>query len=287
MTDPQLRALVAVAETGRFTAAAKRLGVSQSGVSHAVAALERDLGVPLLRRSADGAEPTAFGERAVTLARRSLHLRDLIRQEAGAVRGLTGGVIRVGSFGVSASRRLLPPLLRAFADLYPDVEVRVVEGRDEEVLAWVHADRVDVGVVVTPAEGLDTVPLGEDEFVAVLPADHALARGGAVAPEGLVGTPYIRSGAGCDPAFPGVAVRHEIQDCATIVAMVREGLGVSVLPQLGLPDPLPEGVVTRPMAPRMPRRIALAARDRTDLLPGAAALYRLAANPRAYRGPGL
>ena len=286
MTDSQLRALLAVVDTGRFTLAAERLGISQSGVSHAVSTLEGDLGVPLLHRTADGAEPTEFGSRVVTLARRSVHLRDLIRLEAEAIRGLTGGVVRVGSFGVSASLRLLPPLLRAFAERHPGVEVRVLEGRDDEVVSWVRSDRVDLGVVTMPAEAFDAVLLGQDEFVAVLPTAHPLAAEEAVGRSDLAAAPYIRSAGGCDPGLPGVTVRHEIRDVTTLVALVAEGLGVSVVPELALPLPLPDGVVTRPLAPRMPRQIALAARDRRELLPGARALYRLAMETGRGSGAG-
>ncbi|HET9948221.1 MAG TPA: LysR family transcriptional regulator, partial [Longimicrobiales bacterium] len=84
ITDAQLRALVAVAEEGSHTRAARRLGITQSAVSHAITALERILGQALIERSASGVRPTAAGTRALPHAREILRLKAALVRDAAA-----------------------------------------------------------------------------------------------------------------------------------------------------------------------------------------------------------
>jgi len=135
MTFAQLQALVAVAECGSFTAAAARLSLTQPGVSRAVQALERELGVALLDRDGAGAQPTAAGDEILAHARAVLAGAERLRQVAGAARGTLTGRVRVGAFQ-SVAARVLPARIAAFRAQHPGVEVSLLEGTDDEVLAW-------------------------------------------------------------------------------------------------------------------------------------------------------
>ena len=290
MTDAQLQALVAVADHGSFTAAARHLRTSQSAVSHAITGLEQSLGVSLLRRTARAVRLTDIGERTVARAREVLAIKARMRQEAEAARGLRRGTLRVGSFGASASRRLLPPILAAFGRRYPDVAVVVSEGTDQEVEGWLRAGTVDVGFVTLPSE-LDTLPLWRDEYCALLPAGHPLARQPRVRPAELAHDPFVMSTGGCEPAvrdaLGGVAVdvRFQIRETGTIVATVGRGAGVSIVPTMSLPAPLPADVVVRPLDPPAPRTVALAVVKRSAAPVLTRAFLRVAA--AEYRGAGV
>ena len=192
MNLPQLRALVAVADTGSITAAAARLGLTQSGASQAVAALDEQLGVRLITRGRRGAVPTAVGERVVEHAREVLAGLDAVRRAADAARGLERGRLRLAAFPTIFAT-LLPPLLRRFRTLHPGVEVVALEAGDDEMAAWLVAGTVDVGVAMDPAPGEAAAPLGRDEWVAVVPAGHPLARasGGRVAFARLAAEPFV------------------------------------------------------------------------------------------------
>jgi DNA-binding transcriptional LysR family regulator len=289
VTDAQLQALVAVADSGSFTAAARRLGMSQSAVSHALAGLEEALGVTLVHRSARRVRLTDVGERTAAHAREVLRLKGVIKQEADAARRLRGGTVRVGSFGVSASRRLLPPIIEAFARRHPSIDVLVQEGSDPEVERWIADGTVDVGFVTLPNDGFDTLPIAEDEMRVVVPARHPLAesRARGVSPADVGRYPFIMPTAGCERLICDIMgdvrldVRHRMREVDTIVAMVARGMGISIKPRLALPDVLPADVVALPLAPARTRRVALAVRRSADASPTARAFLRVAAQVRA------
>lgn len=282
MTDAQLHALVAVADHGSFTHAARHLGMSQSAVSHAVTALEGSLRAALLTRNGRGVQLTEVGERIVRHAREILQLRTLIQHEADATRGLRRGTVRVGSFGITASRSLLPPILQAYARVYADITVVVIEGSDQEVQQWLRDGKVDIGFVTLPNDEFDTHYLAQDEMLAVLPVGHALAGEQRVRPRQLSEHPFIMSTGGCEPAIYDIMkdaaldVRYHIREVHTILAMVEEGFGVSIKPTLALPDPLPAGVVSRPLEPAHPRKIGLAVTGRDHVSPACRAFLRVA-----------
>lgn len=282
MTDAQLQALVAVADRGSFTAAAQQLRMSQSAVSHAVASLEESLRVTLLDRSARRVRLTEIGERTARHAREVLRLKAAIAEDADAARRLRRGTVRVGSFGVSASRRLLPPLIEAFARGHPDIEVLVSEGTDDEVEAWIREGVVDVGFVTLPNDALDVVPLAEDEIHVVMPACHPLAATPRVSAADVGAYPFIMSTGGCERIIDAVMgdvaldVRHRMREVDTILAMVGRGMGISMKPALALPDVLPDDIVSRPLAPAHLRRVGLGVRRRAEAAAATQAFLRVA-----------
>lgn len=283
MNIPQLRAFVAVADAGGFTAAAEALGITQSGVSHAVAALEADLGARLFLRGRDGVTVSDAGRRVLPHAREVLAREERIRREGAAAAALETGKVRLGSFP-SVSTRILPGVLAAFRRRYPGVEVVVFEGTDPEVRGWIAARTVDAGVVTLPLppaageEGIEALPLAADDFLVALPAAHPLAAAPGLAVGRLAAEPFILSRSGCEAtihdlfAAAGVALRprFEVLDMGTILAMVREGVGLTILPALALPPDAP-GVRAVPIVPRVRRQLALGVRSPASLPPATAA----------------
>lgn len=277
MTVLQLRVLLAVVDRGGFTAAAEQLRMSQPAVSRAIAALEHELGAPLLVRRRDGVTVTEAGRRAVRHGRAALHHFDLLRADVAAVAGRITGTVRLASLP-SATGTLIAPHLRTFADRYPQVQVRLFEGTDQEVREWLDRGAADIGVVTLPAPGRRTVPLGADEMVALLPARHPLAARAAVPFAALAGEPFILATGGCGPLILDAArasgvrleAAFEARELTAILQMVSTGLGVSIVPTLGLP-PDDNTVVTRPLDPRTPRVLAVAAGTHADSTPAAQA----------------
>ena len=245
MNINHLRVLVAIADGGSISAAADRIGLTQSGASQAVAALEEQLGVRLALRERRGATLTAVGEEIVAQARQVLSAMDAIRRVADAAQGLEHGRIRVGAFP-TVFATLLPPLLRRFRTRHPGVEVTALEGTDAEVEGWIVDGTVDVGVVLKePRE--TAVFLGRDTWVAVVPPAHALARraGRAVALADLAREPFVLATGGCRIHGRDVMqsagvnltnVRVEVRDYASAFALVREGVGIALVPTFTLPD---------------------------------------------------
>ncbi len=268
MTLTQLEIFRAVVERGSFTVAARRLGITQSGVSHAIASLESELGVPLIERSRSHFALTDIGETIHGRIQELLALARLIHQESAAARGLPQGSLRIGSFGASASLRLLPNLIAGFQSRYPGIAIHVEEGIDAEVLNWVHERRVDVGFVVLPNEDFDTVHIATDQLLVLLPQAHPLAGKTQLTPADLGKVPFIMTLGGSGPlvealfAEAGVqpSIRFRIQQMSSILSLVRRGLGVSIVAELALPEDL-TGVAAIPLKPRRTRDIGLALRS--------------------------
>jgi DNA-binding transcriptional LysR family regulator len=293
MTDAQLQALVAVAETGSFTTAGRRLGLTQSAVSHAITSLEESLAVMLIDRAARGARLTDAGARIVAHAREVLRHRSRIQRDAEASRRLEQGQLRIGSFGVSASRRMLPALLQAFAKRYPGVGVMVLEGSDEEALRWLGDGEVDVAFVRLPCDDFDATQVAEDRLMAVIPARHKLAERTSISGADVVGTPFIMDTGGCEPLImealchPDLDVRFRMREVETVVAMVARGMGIAAVPRLALPDEAPAGVAFVPLATDYVRRVGLAVRKEESADSPARALQSIARRADLHKATRL
>lgn len=287
MTFTQLEIFSIVAELGSFTAAGQRLAISQSAVSHALKQLETEWQVTLLSRGPSGIEVTEIGRSLLVRVRELLGVAQAIGQEVEAVRGLHRGVLRIGSFGTSSSLFLLPQILTQFRQAYPGVDVYVDEGEDGEVGQWLIERRVDVGFVVLPDDRFDTVALVEDQFVALIPAAHPLAAKKSVSLAEIGAMPFIMTLAGSTAAVQRLfeqariqpSVKQRYAQIVSIIKMVENGSGASIVADLALPEQvlaLCPGAVKRPLTPRVKRSVGLAVLDRRNASPAAEAFLKMA-----------
>lgn len=264
VTLAQLRVLQAVARTGSMTRAAEELDTSQPAVSHSVRSLERELETSLLIRHRDGVALSAMGRIVSERAALILNQMEKLRQDVVEARGETYERLRIGVIP-SVNARLMPRVLRMFVAAHVDAHVSVLEGSDFEVLEWVRTGAVDVATVTAPAGDLTTTPVASDRMFAVLPATHPLAGGPGVSPADLAREPFIMSTGGCEPLIldiarrAGVSLRshYHVREAQSILAMVAEGLGVTIMPELALPVTL-TGVCAIPVEPAYRRTIFLA-----------------------------
>ena len=297
MTFTQLEIFTLVAELRGFSAAAMQLGISQSAVSHALKALEKEMGVDLIVRHQASAELTDVGRQLLLRAREILGLSEAMRQEAADVLGQRQGSLRIGSFGATSSLNLLPAITARFRERYPGIELRIDEGADHEVVQWIRERRVDVGFLVLPDERFDTVPLVQDQMMALLPRSHALAGETTVTLAQLCADPFIMSEAGCaaliEPLFANAQLKpdvpYRISQMITIFDMVSRGTGVSIVAEMALPRHLasqfPE-LIALPLAPPVIRKVGLAVRDRRQNTPATNAFLELARQMAPALAPG-
>jgi DNA-binding transcriptional LysR family regulator len=272
MNLAQLRALRAVHEAGSVTGAATLLGITQSAVSHALTSLESELRLRLVIRDRAGCSLTEPGRRLLPHATEALRHVDRLTEEAAAVAGLATGRLRVGAF--PSACQLLPPLIRVFRRLYPAVDVVLLEGTDDEVNEWMDRRVIEIGVVIGPRDDLHTVPLARDELMAVLPVEHPLAGERDVSLAELADDSFLLSTGGCEPLLQtlyddqGLALSpaHRVREMTTLLAMIREDLGVSVIPSLAL-EGMGHGTVALPLRPAATRDLSLAVRSTTELSP--------------------
>jgi DNA-binding transcriptional LysR family regulator len=194
---------------------------------------------------------------------------------------LKTGLLRLGSFGASASIRALPPLLDRFKARYPGVDVLVTEKPDEQTSQDLIERRLELAVVTLPKPDWDTQTLAIDELVAVLPTGHPLASMETVALQDLTSDPFILTRAGSQKLVTKLfdrhglqpQIRYELLQLMSILELVANGKGVSVLAKLALPDKY-EGTVFRPLSPSTTRRIGLACLDEGRLSPVARAFWQ-------------
>ncbi|WP_368681940.1 LysR family transcriptional regulator [Mycobacterium intracellulare] len=262
-TLSQLKTFIAVVDQGGFTAASRRLGLSQPAVSRTVATLEKELGLPLFMRRRDGLALTEAGAVALTHAREAVRQLTLMRTEVAGLAGDITGTLSLASLP-TATATLIAPQLRTFARRHPAVTIRLLEGSKEEILDWLDQGAAEAGVVSLPSKGLDAAALGVQEMVAVVPADSRLAAKDIVTYADLAREPFVRGTGGCADVFMPIARRQgiefdlafEAREIGATLEIVRAGLGVSILPSAGLPE-LP-GVVVRPLLPLTERRLGIA-----------------------------
>jgi DNA-binding transcriptional LysR family regulator len=239
---------LAVAEERHFGRAAERLGIKQPPLSQQIQALERDLGVRLFDRSSRRVTLTAAGVALRERAAEVLAAAESARETAQlAGRGDSGRLV-LGFVG-SAALSVLPPAVRRFRRRHPLVELALREMTTGQQVAGLHQGVLDVGLVRPPLAvaddaAIETVSLGTERLVAVLPADHPLARQRALTVEQLADQPFVLF-----PRELGPGLHDQIVGCCrlagftpdvvqravqmhTIVAMVAAGIGVALVPEV-------------------------------------------------------
>lgn len=283
MTFTQLEVFAALARAGSFSRTAALLGITQSAVSHAIRGLETELGLTLFQRDGGTSTLTEAGARLLARSNDILQQREALQQEAATARGQARGTLRIASFGSTSSLRLLPALLDAYAHAQPEVEVHVEEQDDATVVRWLLEQRAEIGFVTLPDERFETLPLVRDEFVAVLPDSHRLAKRRQLQLTDLDGEPFIHTGAGSGAAIDrmladaGARPRllYRFEQLSSILGFVAQGHAVAVAARLALPDEAP-GVAYRPLQPRQHRVTGLAVRSMKRLSPAAVAFMDVA-----------
>ncbi|WP_419902703.1 LysR family transcriptional regulator [Kiloniella sp.] len=285
MTFGQLEILVALADARGFTLAAQRLGITQSAVSHAIKSLETEFGTELVVRRHVQVDFTEIGIRLLSRAREILGLSETMRQEAASFRGLKMGSVRVASFGPSSSLHLLPNILAEFRKAYPEIDVYVEEGPDEEVVRWIEERKVDLGFVVLPDDRFETYPLIEDQFVALIPRDHVLADQPAVKLKEICDHPFIMTEAGSEGGIAQLfsnaglrpTTRSKTSQVLSTMALVSQGEGVAVVAELALPLTTGfAGFKVKPLAPLKKRSVGLALHSNEQATPATRAFIQTA-----------
>ncbi|WP_420338515.1 LysR family transcriptional regulator [Roseibium sp.] len=281
-----VRALRIIEETGSVSEAARALGISQPAVSKGIAQLEKRFGLDLLIRGARPLGLTEEGQALAAFARQADLLQDKALRHLQDVRRDKIGTVRLGSFGSSASFHILPRLLGAFGRKFPGVDVEILEFPDADLETVLRNGGVDAAILADPHKAdLDILPLVSDELVALVRDDHPLAVRSTVRAEDLCQDPFILTKGGSAPlvekwfaaAGQTPKVAHTILQVNSILALVKAGLGVSIIAKLALPSE-PVGVKVLPLTPTAPRSIILARIDKAPRSRAAQTLWQFCEN---------
>ncbi|MFH8804579.1 LysR family transcriptional regulator [Streptomyces sp. NPDC017936] len=271
----RMQVLRAVITSGSVTAAAAHLGYTPSAISQQISALEKETGMTLLRRAGRGVAPTAAG---LLLTRYTAVISQHLAEAETALADLRAG--RAGRLALryfaSVGPTLLAPALARVRHEHPGVAIDPKLADPDEALSEVDRGDADLAVVVRrPTEahhqGIRVIHLLDDAYQAVLPVGHPLAAERVVDLADLAGEPWVGSeppgpclapvidacaAAGFSPDFVA-----QSEDYATAQGFVAAGLGVSLVPRLGLSARHPGVVIRRVRRPEPIRTIHVVIRE--------------------------
>ncbi len=283
MDVKHLQALVGIADTGSFSAAAEAIGTVQSNISAHVARLERELDVVLVDRASG--RLTEEGEVVVARARRMMAEMDALVSDVVAMRDEVRGTVRVGMIGTTG-RWLVPQLFVRLRDRYPQVRMTVADGTSTTLEPQLLSGQLDLAVVTMPVPGdeLAASPLFEEDLVLVAPSDHPLVeaqrrrRSGPESPlpplplaelgnlELLLPLPGTALREEIDAALQpaGVVLRPsmELDGLRMIASLTFDGYGPAILPATAVPGHLRDQFTLLPLEGFPRRQVGVALRSR-------------------------
>ena len=271
----KLEALLMAVDLGSFTKAAEVLGYTQSGLTHMMNSLEREIGFPLLDRGRHGVRLTEEGERIAPAIREFLQANANLDNMIAQVSTTRNETIRVAAYA-SIAMHWLPTIIQQFRTECPnvDVDIRMADNVEApyELLSQgkmdiVFASRQELGAY-------DWVHLRDDPMFAVLPKDYDLGGRKNFSLSEFEGREFIMPWQGFDKDIMRIlnreGVRPDIRptavDDATVVSMVEHGLGISMMTDLTLRGRT-ERVKVVPVVPFASRELGLAVRSVSDAAP--------------------
>lgn len=274
-----VRAFLKVAELGSFTRAAAELHVSQSALTVQVKQLEDELGLMLLDRNKRGVTITAAGRDLIGPLRRLIVDTEAIIGHARDISAVKTGTIAVAALP-SIAADLLPRAMRTFLHSSPDVRITVHDVVADRVRELVAARAVDFGLGTASRKDRDirACALYDDHLAAFVPAAHPIAKQKAVSLRELSESELILPNressvrrmvevAAARSRVP-ITVRHETNFMPTALALVRHGLGISILPESAA-SASQDDLVRIPIKKPLGRQISLLQRADRTLSPAA------------------
>ena len=271
MTLQQLQYIVAVADSGQFSKAARQCHVTQPTLTMMVRKLEDELGVTLFQRKAQPARPTAEGaaliDQARVVLREAGQFRDLVKE----LRTGTSGTYRIGIIPTLAPY-LLPLFLARFAEQHPEARLTIDERTTDRILKGLRSGQLDIGILAGPVEDddLEAITLFHEPFLAYLPDGHDLLKRKRIAAKDLRKAPlWVLSEGHClrdqvlrvcqQPSAAGHRnIHYSTGSIETLKRMVKSGSGLTLVPELSVNED--ERNVRRFEAPEPVREVVLVVR---------------------------
>lgn len=231
-----------VASTQNFSKAAEILHYTQAGISHVIAAMEKDFGVQLFIRERNGVVITENGRRLIPTIQKIVNWEQELKQEVYSINNEIAGTLRIGAFS-SVMAVWIPRLIIDFKKRYPKVSLEILDGPYNEIAEWLLKGKIDCGFLpVTQAKAFHFYHLYRDEIMAVMDNNCLLLDKDKVRIEDLEYEPLVVEDETNDNdtrlilkkmhVKPRIAYR--LKDDTSILSFVKSGLGVGLVPELVL-----------------------------------------------------
>src|SRR5690606_35733892 len=279
-----LKAFLLAVETGSFTHAADQLGVTQPSFTALIQDLEKILDLKLFERTTRSISLTAAGQDLHDrVARPIADLEEAYRSMSDLAEVRRGGVV-VGALP-STSLTLVPPALGRLSERHPSLQIRIVEAHNDELIFMLRTNQVELALATLLADAPDLafIPLVEDAFYAVYPQGSEIDALADLSWQDLVPHDLILLSQGSSARMQfdrsvkqdesAQGLRYDVTHMTTAVLLVRQGLGVAILPRLALPSLPLEGLAYRSLSDATAQRtIGIIYRRDRHLSPAAKAL---------------
>lgn len=283
MNLQQIEVFLEIVNKGSFTAAGKSLGYTQSRVTQMMRSLEDEFGFNLFIKDHFGSSLTEAGENMLPVIRQMVKDRDHIIEQANEINGIKIGSIQIGTF-LSCAINWLPEVLARFREQYPEIEINIVETGWEEIRTGLRDRTLDVGFISNPSsDDLDFIPLCEDPILAILPEGHRLEKYDAIPLKELNKEELILSSIDYDNDITRVIAANRLHPSIKIksandyhqIRMVKQGLGIGMLPKMILDCYEGIAMTTRPLNPPQHRIVGIAFAPGAELGPITRAFVKL------------
>ena len=270
------RVFLEVVDCGSFIKASENLNLSPSAVSHAVKKLEDEFGFSLFSRNRSGAAITPNGQRVLPYIRDIVKIQNNLGQEVNIINNYDVGTVTIGLFSSVASNWFIK-ILHEFKQKNPGIDVIFQQGDYSDILSWLKLGSVNMAFTTDElAKDTNFLPLKADPLICVTSDDFLPHNGIEITPDDLKNNPliinreceqydarlYLKEN-GIHPDAYYETVTHQ-----TLFAMVREGMGICLIPELVASD-LPQGIKKYPIKTRPVRVIGITYSDPDTISPAA------------------
>ena len=255
------------AEIGNITRTAEALHYTQAGISHAIAALEKETGFPLFIRGSSGVLLTEDGKRLIGAVQSLVNEQNNLQQTINDINGIVAGNLRIGTFS-SVATHWMPEIIKEFQEKYPQITFDLRFGDYDEITEMILRGQIDCGFLTAPVrEGLAFTPIYKDPMSVLLPQGHPLAAKKSISLDEVKREPLIMQMKGSDNDIQNIlrqnkkkyTVKYVVNDDFSVMAMVKSGFGITIFPEMLWSNyKACDALEIRPMEPEEYRTIGIA-----------------------------
>ena len=284
MSPAQLNAFMAVIETGSFKEAAIMLGISQSAVSHAIKAFEKQIGVTVFSREHNNITLTEAGTIILPQIRQMVQLQKTVKQELESLKGIHKGHLKIGSFGPSFTLKLFSNIIQTFSKNYPNITTSLEEASDAQIKQKIRTGEIDFGSVIFPDDDMEMLDIGSDHLMVVMSEDNVLCHKPYLTLDDICALPLVLTEGSTTQIimehlkqkklFPHHIYASHMQ-FLSMLDIIQNSDKISIIADYAIsPSILKKfGLKTVPITPKIERNIYLSYRKNTLLSPAAKAFF--------------
>lgn len=230
----------AVVQERSFHKASVLMNMTPSAVSHAISAMEKEVGFSLFIRGKQETVLTTHGELLLPYVREVLRSEESLQETIAAFRGLEKGTVKLGGFN-SACSIWIPEIVKRFQESFPNIHIEIYQGTYADLVEWLRNGTIDLCIMSkVDAEGFDYEPLYKDRLLCVVPKGFQTKKPSYISFEEMKKQRFVTQWSSCDGDAQRVLKNHGLEpstychvvDDMSTIAMVEAGMGICILPEL-------------------------------------------------------